>query len=49
MFQFISLMIVALIYLAVAVVYGCEGKWGMCLAFVAYSIANLGLYWAGSE
>lgn len=36
------LLFVGAIYLAVAVSYGRAGRWGMCLAFVAYALANVG-------
>lgn len=34
--------LVALIYLGVAVSYALDGRWGMCLAFIAYAVANVG-------
>lgn len=37
------LAIVTAIYVAVAVNYGRGGKWGMCLVFLAYALANVGL------
>ena len=33
---------VALAYLWVAIAYGRAHRWGMCIAFVAYSLANIG-------
>lgn len=38
----ILLSVVAVIYASVAVGYALDGRWGMCLAFVAYAIANIG-------
>lgn len=37
------LLFVGGIYLIVAIGYGREGRWGMAVAFVAYSLANVGL------
>lgn len=39
--------IVGLIYLALAASYLWSGKTGLCIAFAAYALANLGLYLAG--
>ena len=39
------LLFVALIYLWVAVGYYHAGRTGMCWAFVAYAVANLGFAW----
>ena len=36
------LLIVAVIYVVVAVNYANNRQWGMCLAFVAYAISNVG-------
>ena len=36
------LLITALLYAGVAAGYAANGRWGMCLAFVAYAIANVG-------
>ena len=36
------LMLVACIYLGVAVDYALQERWGMALAFTAYSLANIG-------
>jgi hypothetical protein len=36
------LLLVAVIYAAVAVDYARQDRYGMCLAFVCYSLANLG-------
>jgi hypothetical protein len=37
-----QLFVAALLYAWVAFDYATAGRWGMCLAFVAYSIANTG-------
>lgn len=34
--------VVTVIYVAVAASYGLQGRWGMCMAFVAYGAANVG-------
>ena len=39
------LLTVAGIYLMVAGSYYVHGRYGMCLAFVAYAVANLGFIW----
>lgn len=39
------LLVVGSIYLVVAAGYYRAGRWGMCLAFVCYSLANLGFAW----
>jgi len=39
------LLLVGGIYLAVAVSYADQGRWGMFWCFIAYSGANLGLAW----
>lgn len=36
------LAVVAVIYVTVAVGYARDHRWGMCLAFVAYALANVG-------
>lgn len=36
------LLLVAAIYIGVGVDYFNDGRYGMCLAFVAYALANLG-------
>lgn len=36
------LLLVAMIYLWVALGYAGEGRWGLALAWAAYAIANLG-------
>ena len=40
------LLLVAVLYLLQAVAYYRTGRPGMCLAFVAYAVSNLGLIWA---
>lgn len=39
------LLLVGSIYLVVALGYYRAGRWGMCLAFIAYAIANVGFAW----
>ena len=39
------LLIVGTIYCIVAVGYAKAGRWGMCLAFIAYALANVGFAW----
>ena len=36
------LALVTVVYAAVALTYVREQRWGMCLAFVAYALANVG-------
>lgn len=36
------LALVTVVYAAVAVTYARDHRWGMCLAFVAYALANVG-------
>jgi hypothetical protein len=38
--------IVTLIYVGVAVSFVLEGKPGMALTFLGYSVANVGIIWA---
>jgi hypothetical protein len=39
------LIVVAIIYLGVAVQYSFVGRWGMAFAFLAYAAANAGFAW----
>lgn len=39
------LALVAVAYGAVAWNYANQGRWGMCLAFIGYLIANIGFIW----
>lgn len=39
------LMLVALLYIWTAYGYYSAGRSGMCLAFIAYAVANLGFAW----
>lgn len=41
-----ALVAVTLLYLLQAVAYYRTGRFGMCLVFVAYALANAGLIWA---
>lgn len=40
---------VMVLYLAAALGYGLHGQRGLCLAYVAYAVANVGLIVAASE
>lgn len=42
----ILILIVAVLYLVTAVDLGLKGQYGMSLAFLAYSISNIGLFLA---
>jgi hypothetical protein len=37
--------LVTVAYGWVAVTYWQQGRWGMCLAFIGYSLANIGFIW----
>lgn len=41
------LLLVGVIYICTAICYFYEHKTGLCIAFIAYAIANYGLYLAG--
>lgn len=43
----ILLIIVGAIYLLVALQYYLSNETGLCIAFIAYAVANLGIYMAG--
>jgi hypothetical protein len=43
----ILLLLVGIVYVAVAIGYFIDGKTGLGIAFIAYAIANYGLYLAG--
>lgn len=47
MINLILLLVVGLIYTLVALVYLVEGKTGLSIVFLAYALANYGLYLAG--
>ncbi len=38
--------VVTVIYVGVAISFWAEGKPGMALTFLGYSVANIGLIWA---
>ena len=41
------LIIVGLIYIGISISYLVDGKTGMSITFMAYAVANYGLYLAG--
>ena len=38
------IVLVAIIYLGVAIDLGLKGNWPMCLVFACYALGNIGLY-----
>jgi hypothetical protein len=43
------LFIVSIIYIIVGIDYALAGNYGLCLCFVAYSIANVGIWFSGAS